>query len=230
MSAYSQLCTMATEMALLESTSAVLGWDQETYMPPKALEHRAQQVGYLGGKGHALFTSKKFRLLLDKAVAMAQAAQSGLPTATGRQRLPHLPVERPYCVMVFLPLYPPGGLDGPPGQRPLRGYLLGMLTLSDVVEQSLAQAASAQVNLLLEDQSEAGAGRLTYGPGLAGDPGPPAAQLSPELFHVQVFAAAGRQWRVTATPSAAVRASAAPVRVSIRLIRRLSTPEQFSET
>ena len=69
MSAYSQLCTMATEMALLESTSAVLGWDQETYMPPKALEHRAQQVGYLGGKGHALFTSKKFRLLLDKAEA-----------------------------------------------------------------------------------------------------------------------------------------------------------------
>ena len=67
MSAYSQLCTIADEIALLESTAATLGWDQETYMPPKALEHRAQQMGYLGGKGHALFTSKKFRLLLDKA-------------------------------------------------------------------------------------------------------------------------------------------------------------------
>lgn len=36
-------------------------------MPPKALEHRAQQIGYLTGKGHALFTAKKFRVLLDKA-------------------------------------------------------------------------------------------------------------------------------------------------------------------
>ncbi|MDB6140445.1 MAG: Thermostable carboxypeptidase 1 [Verrucomicrobiaceae bacterium] len=67
MSAYPLLLTLANEIALLESTAATLGWDQETYMPPKALEHRAQQMGYLGGKGHALFTSKKFRLLLDKA-------------------------------------------------------------------------------------------------------------------------------------------------------------------
>ncbi|MDB6117010.1 MAG: Thermostable carboxypeptidase 1 [Verrucomicrobiaceae bacterium] len=67
MSAYSLLCTLANEIALLESTAATLGWDQETYMPPKALEHRAQQMGYLGGKGHALFTLRKFRLLLDKA-------------------------------------------------------------------------------------------------------------------------------------------------------------------
>lgn len=67
MSAYTQLCEMATEMALLESTAATLGWDQETYMPDQALQHRASQLGYLTGKGHALITSKKFRLLLDQA-------------------------------------------------------------------------------------------------------------------------------------------------------------------
>ncbi len=67
MSAYPLLCKLASEIALLESTSATLGWEQETYMPPKALEHRAQQIGYLTGKGHALFTAKKFRLLLEKA-------------------------------------------------------------------------------------------------------------------------------------------------------------------
>ena len=67
MSAYPQLCQLASEIALLESTSSTLSWEQETYMPPKALEHRAQQIGYLTGKGHALFTSKKFRVLLDKA-------------------------------------------------------------------------------------------------------------------------------------------------------------------
>ena len=38
-------------------------------MPEKALEHRAQQMGYLSGKGHSLFTSRKFRSLLDKAEA-----------------------------------------------------------------------------------------------------------------------------------------------------------------
>ena len=69
MTAYAQLCSIANEMALLESTSATLGWDQETYMPNHALDHRAKQMGYLTGKGHALFTAKKFRNLLDKAEA-----------------------------------------------------------------------------------------------------------------------------------------------------------------
>ncbi len=69
MSAYPSLCEMATEMALLESTAATLGWEQETYMPDKALDHRARQLGYLTGKSHALMTSKKFRQLLDHAEA-----------------------------------------------------------------------------------------------------------------------------------------------------------------
>lgn len=67
MSAYTQLCSLASEIALLESTSATLGWDQETYMPPAALEYRARQLGYLSGKGFSLFTSRKFRTLLDQA-------------------------------------------------------------------------------------------------------------------------------------------------------------------
>jgi len=67
MSAYTQLCQLADEIALLESTSATLGWDQETYMPEAALDYRAKQLGYLSGKSFALFTSKKFRLLLDQA-------------------------------------------------------------------------------------------------------------------------------------------------------------------
>ena len=69
MTAYSQLCSLANELGLLESTASALGGDQETYMPARALEHRAQQMGYLSGKGHELFTSKKFRLLMDKAEA-----------------------------------------------------------------------------------------------------------------------------------------------------------------
>lgn len=69
MSAYQSLCEAASEIALLTSTEAVLGWDQETYMPEKALEHRAKQLSYLTGKAHEILTSKRTRTLLEKAEA-----------------------------------------------------------------------------------------------------------------------------------------------------------------
>lgn len=68
-SAYQSLCEAAAEISLLTSTEAVLGWDQETYMPEKALEHRARQLSYLTGKAHELLTSKKTLKLLEKAEA-----------------------------------------------------------------------------------------------------------------------------------------------------------------
>ena len=35
----------------------MLYWDQQTFMPPKALEFRAEQLSYLGGRSHRLFTA-----------------------------------------------------------------------------------------------------------------------------------------------------------------------------
>lgn len=69
MSAYSQLCDLNREIGLLGSMDAVLGWDQETFMPDKGLDHRAKQLAYLSGKAHALSTSARMRKLLDKAQA-----------------------------------------------------------------------------------------------------------------------------------------------------------------
>jgi len=66
-SAYDQLVALAREIALLTSTEALLSWDQETYMPAGALDHRARQLAYLNGKAHGLATSNAFRRLLDKA-------------------------------------------------------------------------------------------------------------------------------------------------------------------
>jgi carboxypeptidase Taq len=63
----SRLETVAREIALLSSTASMLGWDQETYMPPLAVEYRAAQLSYLSAKAHALFTGKTFRTLLDHA-------------------------------------------------------------------------------------------------------------------------------------------------------------------
>lgn len=72
MAAYPSLCDTAREIALLTSTEAALSWDQETYMPPKALAHRARQLAYLNGKAHALATGKWMRSLLEQTESEKQ--------------------------------------------------------------------------------------------------------------------------------------------------------------
>jgi carboxypeptidase Taq len=58
-SPYQKLLARAREIALIESASHLLSWDQETYMPPKALEFRADQGAYLSGWTHRLFTASE---------------------------------------------------------------------------------------------------------------------------------------------------------------------------
>lgn len=54
---YVKLRARSREIALLDSAGALLGWDQETFMPPQALEFRADQLAHLGGLTHRLFTA-----------------------------------------------------------------------------------------------------------------------------------------------------------------------------
>jgi carboxypeptidase Taq len=77
---YSRLESLAKEIALIGSTASILGWDQETYMPSGAVDHRAAQLSYLSAKAHALFTGKAFRTLLDRATAedLSQREQSNI--------------------------------------------------------------------------------------------------------------------------------------------------------
>ena len=49
------------EIALLSSTAAILGWDQETYAPSNSVTYRAQQLSYLHGRIHELKTSPTFQ-------------------------------------------------------------------------------------------------------------------------------------------------------------------------
>ena len=53
---YQNLIQRSKEIALYSSTSALLGWDQETCIPKKGLNYRAEQCAFLGGKAHSLFT------------------------------------------------------------------------------------------------------------------------------------------------------------------------------
>lgn len=57
--AYRKLLKRAREIALLDSACATLSWDEETYMPAKALAHRAEQMAWLSGEAHRLFTARK---------------------------------------------------------------------------------------------------------------------------------------------------------------------------
>jgi carboxypeptidase Taq len=54
---YQNLRRRARELALVSSASSLLAWDQETYMPPKALTYRAEQLGFLSGWSHRMWTA-----------------------------------------------------------------------------------------------------------------------------------------------------------------------------
>jgi carboxypeptidase Taq len=57
--AYRQLCERAREVYLVRSVQGVLAWDLETYLPPKAVPYRADQLSYLEAKAHTLFTDPR---------------------------------------------------------------------------------------------------------------------------------------------------------------------------
>ncbi len=67
MSAYDQLRDLAREISLINSAGSVLGWDQETYMPERGLDHRARQMSFLSGRAHELHIGKKYRATLERA-------------------------------------------------------------------------------------------------------------------------------------------------------------------
>lgn len=59
----------ARELALIHSSAAVIGWDQETYLPTKAAEHRAAQLSWLSARAHELATSDAWKRELEEAEA-----------------------------------------------------------------------------------------------------------------------------------------------------------------
>jgi|JI6StandDraft_1071083.scaffolds.fasta_scaffold21025_4 carboxypeptidase Taq len=81
--AYDQLCHHVREVSLLSSTESILSWDQETYMPAKALAFRARQMSWLSGKAHALATGR----MMQKLLTQAQSARLRDPHQTANIRI-----------------------------------------------------------------------------------------------------------------------------------------------
>lgn len=67
--AYTELMRLVREAATLRSTSALLGWDQETFMPPAAAEFRAEQMALVSSLVHERFTSPRVGELLARCQA-----------------------------------------------------------------------------------------------------------------------------------------------------------------
>ena len=67
--AYTELIRRSRELGVLNSCAAVLGWDQQTYMPAKAAGLRGEQMGFLAGLSHEKFTDPKVGELLAQIEA-----------------------------------------------------------------------------------------------------------------------------------------------------------------
>lgn len=73
---YRKLLQRTREISFLTSSTATLNWDTETYMPPKALKFRAEQLAYLGSEAHRMFTAKKVGQLIAECEQHGFAADS----------------------------------------------------------------------------------------------------------------------------------------------------------
>ncbi len=63
---YDDLISRIKECQLLSSCSAILNWDEETYMPPKGAKHRAEQHSLMAKLKHDRLTDPKIGELLSQ--------------------------------------------------------------------------------------------------------------------------------------------------------------------
>lgn len=69
---YLQLKTTLAEAWDMNQAAALLGWDQQTYMPPKGASDRGEQLATLSSFAHKIFTSDEVGRLLEDLVPYAQ--------------------------------------------------------------------------------------------------------------------------------------------------------------
>src|SRR5258708_928317 len=62
---YQEYKTKMQKIADVKYASAVLQWDQETYLPPKGNDFRGRQIATLSEIAHQQFTDEKFGALLN---------------------------------------------------------------------------------------------------------------------------------------------------------------------
>src|SRR5215213_8017606 len=71
---YDRLCQHAREVAILNSTQSLLGWDERTKLPPAGGDYRAEQMSYLAGLIHRQQTAAEVGEWLGELVDSPLAA------------------------------------------------------------------------------------------------------------------------------------------------------------
>ena len=83
--AYAELLRLLREAATLQSVNALVGWDQETQMPPRAAPLRAEQSAILSALVHERRTSPRLGDLLAECEVDPALADDPLATANLRE-------------------------------------------------------------------------------------------------------------------------------------------------
>jgi carboxypeptidase Taq len=88
----------ARELSIIHSAAAVIGWDQETYLPPAAAAHRAAQLSWMSSHAHGMATSDSWKAALEDAEATNPGTDAKLSAnlrelRRGFDRATKLPVE-----------------------------------------------------------------------------------------------------------------------------------------
>lgn len=78
---YEELVTQLRQTERLKSCAHVLGWDEQTYLPPKGGEHRAEQLALLAGLIHERGTSPRLGELLEQLAGAGAQEENGSPRA-----------------------------------------------------------------------------------------------------------------------------------------------------
>jgi carboxypeptidase Taq len=87
--AYADLVRRGRELAVVNSCAAVLGWDQQTYMPRNGTALRGDQTAWLAGVAHAKSTDPKVGELLTAVEGSPLVADPASPEAANVREWRH---------------------------------------------------------------------------------------------------------------------------------------------
>ena len=73
---YDELCKHVRETSFLESTSALLEWDQQTKLPDRAGQFRSEQITFLAGQIHKRQTDPKIGEILVELAESPLASET----------------------------------------------------------------------------------------------------------------------------------------------------------
>jgi carboxypeptidase Taq len=99
---YEQLCELSKEIASWVAISNLLEWDQETYMPPEALEFRSSQNSLVSLHAHKLKTGSKFTKLLGALIDIDSGVLLDTSLSPAEQAAVRV-WRKEYCKAIKLP-------------------------------------------------------------------------------------------------------------------------------